>query len=243
MLVMNAVEANNKGLRGRGGSKYCEPGPRVCCFWGLAVAAAMMTMPVKADNTNVSNATFIAGQYCDDTWRALSKVALAREDPDVERAEGVVNQLATALGSGSWHVIVFSDPELGWPVMALMGNRILVSKAFLDESDKNELGFVFAHEMGHVVLGHLTQRYAVLMADAGGRVTRWTQVTRYARKEWVLFRKEEYEADRFGFSLAAKAGFDARAGASSALARLTPDPQHPTPAERLSALGLTNKGN
>lgn len=215
--------------------------PLTCC---VALATAMLTMPARADvSGNASNALFIAGQYCDDTWRALSKVAIAPEDPDVERAESIANRLAAALGNGPWRVIVFSYPNVGWPVMALLGNRILVSKDFIDDSNDDELGFVFAHEMGHVVLGHLPQRYAALIADAGGDVTRWTQVVRYASQEWPLYRREEFEADRYGFVLAAKAGFDASAGAHTALLHLTPDPQHPTADERLSALGLSTVRN
>ncbi|MFM0105466.1 M48 family metalloprotease [Paraburkholderia rhynchosiae] len=199
----------------------------------------MLSMPATADvSGNVSDAAFIAGQYCDDTWRALSKLAIAPGDLAVERAGHIANRLSAALGNGPWHVLVFSYPKLGWPVMALMGNRILVAKEFVDDSNDNELAFVYAHEMGHVALGHLPQRYAALIADAGGAVTRWTQVTRYAREEWALFRQEELEADQFGFALAARAGFDAKAGADSALSHLTPDPQHPTPEARLSALGL-----
>ncbi len=125
-----------------------------------------------------------------------------------------------------------------WPVMALMGNRIAVAKEFVDDSNDDELGFVLAHEMGHVALGHLPQRYAALIADAGENVTRRTQLTRFAKREWPLYRREEFEADRFGLLLAAKAGFQARAGAYTALTHLLPDPQHPAPQERLAALGL-----
>lgn len=204
----------------------------------------MLVMPAMADSpTSMTNATFIADQYCNDTWRALSTAAIAQGDPDTERAERIVGRLAAAADVGPWRIIVFSYPQVGWPVMALMGNRILVSREFMDDSGDNELGFVFAHEMGHVVLGHLPQRYAALIADAGGDVIRWTQVARYAKLEWPLYRKEEFEADRYGYTLAAKAGFDARAGAYIALSHLTPDPQHPTPEERLSALGLKGAGN
>ncbi|HEX7935773.1 MAG TPA: M48 family metalloprotease [Paraburkholderia sp.] len=210
----------------------------------VALVAAVLAMQAQAgDKTNAANANIIAEQYCDDTWKAISTVALAPGDPHIDRARRIANRLSAKLGDGDWRVIVFSYPKLGWPVMALMDNRIVVSKEFLDDSNDDELGFVFAHEMGHVVLGHLPQRYAALITDAGGDVTRWTQLTRYARQEWPRYRTEEFEADRFGFALAARAGFDAGAGAYTALAHLVPDPQHPTPDERLSALGLTGAGD
>ncbi|WP_207005160.1 M48 family metalloprotease [Trinickia mobilis] len=209
-----------------------------------ALVAALLAISAQAAvSTNVADANFIAEQYCDDTWRAISTVAVAPGDPDIDRAKRIVSQLSDTLGDGDWQVVVFSYPRLGWPVMALMGSRVVVSKEFVDDSNDDELGFVFAHEMGHVILGHLQQRYAALIADAGGRVTRWTQLARYARQEWRLYREEEYQADKFGFALAGKAGFDAKDGAYTALSHLMPDPQHPTPDERLSALGLSAARN
>ena len=53
-----------------------------------------------------------------------------------------------------------------------------------------------------------------------------------------LMREQEYEADRFGLSLAQMAGFDAVAGARAVLSRLGRDEMHPDPADREAALGI-----
>ena len=206
-------------------------------YAGSDSAVPQSTAVAKSASASGLSPEAIAQQYCDDTWDAVLTVAVKPDDPDIARAEAIVVRLATALNKGPWKVVVFSYPKM-WPVMALTGNRILVSKEFMDDSDDNELGFVFGHEMGHVILGHLKQRYAALIADAGGNVTNWKQVTKFAKQEWPLYRQEEYQADKFGFNLAAKAGFDAKAGAYTALSHLDEDPQHPAPDDRIAALSI-----
>lgn len=203
----------------------------------IVVACLLAQARVDAASPAV-DATAMAAQYCDDTWRALSAVAVPSTDPSVARTQKIIDRLGNALARGPWRVEVFSYPKLDWPVMALMGNRILISREFVAASDDAELGFILAHEMGHVVLGHMTQRFAALIADSGGTATTWKAAAHFAGRERSLYQQEEYEADKFGFALEAKAGFDAETGAYDALSHLQADPQHPSPADRIAALSL-----
>ena len=88
----------------------------------VAAMLAMLAMPAMADSsTSVATATYIARQYCDDTWRALSTVAIAQGDPDIDRPERIVSRLTATVDDGLWGVIDFLYPHVSRPVMTLMG--------------------------------------------------------------------------------------------------------------------------
>ncbi len=122
--------------------------------------------------------------------------------------------------------------------------------------NEDELAFVLAHEVAHVLQRHhyrvvLRQRLAETAAknlqaatgDAGNTALSQASAQIYARG---LDKNSEFEADRLGVELMARAGYDpaASVGVLERLQRLKgDDPRaellfstHPSPAERLDTL-------
>jgi len=199
--------------------------------FGTSAAPAFATPPTF-------QATALATKYCDDTWKALNTIAVPVSDPSGMRVKGIVDRLADTLGAGPWRVVVFSYADVGWPAIALLGNRIVVQKAFADEHTDAELAFIMAHEMGHVELGHIPERFQALLEASGNTATTWQQASKFTHTQMPLYREEEFEADKFGLKLATSAHFDAQHGAASALSHLREDAEHPAPHDRISALSL-----
>jgi predicted Zn-dependent protease len=116
----------------------------------------------------------------------------------------------------------------GAAAFSLPGGYIFLDIALIDLSgrDPNELAFVVAHEMAHVIRRHALDRW---VAGAGIQVMA-TLISRGALGAWwrengsrllrnAYDRQQEYEADAFGARLAGAAGFDP-AGAVRLLGRL-----------------------
>jgi len=100
---------------------------------------------------------------------------------------------------------------------ALPDGSIFVTQPLLDlcDGDEAEAAFFLGHEMGHVILRHAAEKYAVdavLTATRGGALANKLLGTGYSREQ-------EREADREGVRLAAEAGFEP-AGAIRALRKL-----------------------
>ncbi len=83
----------------------------------------------------------------------------------------------------------------------------------------DELAFVLAHEIGHVLYGHAIERIAAntavslaqRMAPAGGGLAGWLAHTGTRFLETAYSRNQELEADEFAVRLAAAAGYDPQA--------------------------------
>lgn len=151
----------------------------------------------------------------------------------------------------TWHLMVSRDPkEAAW---SLAGGRLCISEPFIESEHltDDELAFVLAHEMGHVVLQHDNQSLTVAR-QMMPRNIRATPDDVYAMMDFSLgfvmqlepeMRAEEFEADYAGVIIESIAGFDPH-GAATFMQKLgaeeTPGVRmvetHPEAAERLARI-------
>ncbi|MES2185442.1 MAG: M48 family metalloprotease [Pseudomonadota bacterium] len=159
-----------------------------------------------------------------------------------------------------WTFIVLDDP--GFNAFAAPGGYVLVTRGLIDRTrDEAELAGVLAHEISHVTQKHHLQAVrksaqmglaAQLVASqintdrAGGFIS--AQLLALTRNLYSkgLSQDDEFEADRLGVALAARAGFDPY-GLPSVVQQLTMVPSsdqlfaltfstHPAPQARLDRL-------
>jgi predicted Zn-dependent protease len=112
---------------------------------------------------------------------------------------------------------------------ALPGGFIFVARSLVDlcERDRDELAFVLAHEMAHVIRRHAIDRLlqqnvvsALALASPGrGALTSWIRQVGFQALARAYSRDQEFEADELGLRLMRAAGFDP-AGAFRLLQRL-----------------------
>jgi predicted Zn-dependent protease len=119
-----------------------------------------------------------------------------------------------------WTFAVLDDP--GFNAFAAPGGYVFVTKGLVDRVDEAELAGILAHEITHVTHKHHLQALAVkarsglaarliasrLRNDPGAAVS--AQVLAMGRDLYArgLDRSDEFDADREGVALAARAGFD-----------------------------------
>lgn len=113
--------------------------------------------------------------------------------------------------------------------MALPGGFIYISRPLLDlcRNDSDELAFILAHEMAHVVRGHASKRFITSVAANaisrarihGGAAHRAVRDMLLKVMERGYSQGQEFEADDFAVRLMHAAGMDHRAGAK-ALAKI-----------------------
>ncbi len=178
---------------------------------------------------------------------------------DSASAQKYVNLVGSTLGQHSlgdhkWRFGLITTESIN--AFAAPGGFVLVTSGLVKSlHSEDELAFVIAHEMAHVLRGHhykvvlrqkLAQQAAQSLQSTGvGVDAALSQASAeiYARG---LDKGAEFEADRVGVELMARAGYDP-AAAVGVLERLYSikgnDPRaellfstHPSPAERLDAL-------
>lgn len=156
-----------------------------------------------------------------------------------------------------WTFGVLDDP--GFNAFATPGGYIFVTRGLLDRMrSEAELAGVLAHEIGHVLKKHhlnAVQKNAgvallgdFLSASGKGNTEARNALMNVGRKLYAsgLDKGDEYEADRLGVVIAARAGYDAY-GLPSVLQTLQGKSAsdsdftllfktHPLPAERIEAL-------
>jgi beta-barrel assembly-enhancing protease len=148
------------------------------------------------------------------------------------RALGVLNEVGSRLTAGATKgpPFRFEAYEAAEPnAFALPGGFIFASgsiiKLCLLQSDSpagqraDQLAFVMAHEIGHVLHRHAIQRIAAntavsvvrRVAPAGGALGAWLASTGIRFLETAYSRNQELEADEFAVRLSAAAGYDPQA--------------------------------
>jgi predicted Zn-dependent protease len=157
-----------------------------------------------------------------------------------------------------WTFAVLDDP--GFNAFAAPGGFVFVTKGLVDRVDEAELAGILAHEITHVTRRHHLQALGAkaraglatqaltsrLRNDLGGAVS--AQMLSLGRNLYAsgLDQSDEFEADREGVALAARAGFDPY-GLPAVLQQLrtaAPDnplftltlSTHPAPQQRLEQL-------
>lgn len=183
------------------------------------------------------------------------------DDPELQSYVGKVGMIVAAQGERSslpWRFVVVDTPSIN--AFAMPGGVVMVTQGLyqLLESE-DELAAVLGHEIAHVQRQHhfkvmQQQRLVGAMSDAAAsQVTVDNELvdTLWSRATEVMVRgldkSAEYEADRDGMVLAARAGYDSAAllgvlekigagaarGGDAALLYST----HPAPSARFAALG------
>jgi predicted Zn-dependent protease len=141
---------------------------------------------------------------------------------------------------------------------ALPGGFIFIARSLvhLCNRNKNDIAFVLAHEMAHVIRRHAIERLLqqkvvnalTLVSPAGGALTSWIRKVGLEGLARAYSQEDEFEADELGVLLMRAAGFDP-AGAIRMLQCLgeldrSPDPlglnrylsTHPPIEERVNRL-------
>ncbi len=176
-----------------------------------------------------------------------------RADPAVQALlDEILAQLSDYVANRTHRFEVTALADAKRAAFALPGGYLFVSTALVDMSgrDRDELAFVVAHEMAHVIRRHAIDRWltdkaltAVSMATPATR--RLSPLIRRLGMDGLskaYSRQQEDEADELGVKLAAAAGFDPE-GAIRALHRFeTADVRfaffstHPPTADRIRRL-------
>lgn len=171
-----------------------------------------------------------------------------------------VQQMGAALAArvmNKHYVFTFAISEGGEPnAFALPGGFIFISRSLLEMCrwDRDEIAFVLAHEIGHVVKGHAIERMmntglinaASRALPAAGAVVAWVKRVGIKALHSAYSQDNEFEADAFGLKLVSATGLDPQ-GAVRMLERLqaiSSDPQglgeyfatHPPTADRIMAI-------
>jgi len=166
----------------------------------------------------------VAARAYDARLRALA--AAGRLDGDtqlLDRARRLVGQLARAVQVEVPHAAgidwqVHTCRGCGENAAAVAGGKLMLGQEFIASlaASDDELAFLLAHEMAHVLAEH-TREFASAaryFAD-NGRNRRYEDVQRELDESFVLNRRmaalyaqQELEADYIGLILGARAGFD-----------------------------------
>ena len=207
----------------------------------VCTALAIACSEVRADDVVARSARY-SQDYANDMTEAVTAIALPPNSPQWTRVNRIVARLGAALGQSDWTVIIFQEARMprhmDVPAFAIPGRRIAVSDWEVLVLSDDTLAFMLAHEMGHVELGHQNQIWELIMKQTGLHPRTWTDLAKHASVAASLARSQEYEADKFGFTLAQNAGFDAAQGARALFANLPRDDMHPSPLSREAALGI-----
>lgn len=223
----------------------------VCVMMLAAIGCAPARKPVPLGTVPTPPMTHgIDEQEGQKTLAELSQqYRLSSNDAQKDRLELLVARLAAAAGASNetpWHITLFEAPQIK-NAAATRGNFLFVWSGLLEylRSDE-ELAVVLAHELGHILAGHVMPDPAEIanrtVAQVGGAITSGIvgsssrvgvagdlagQLAQMALEALVVNpgqRQLETEADEVGLFLLAKAGFDPD-GAINFWERVQNDPE------------------
>lgn len=141
-------------------------------------------------------------------------------DPDANATTGR-HDMAPKLGRKEWNLLVVNDEKVV-NAMAAPGTVVVFTGILPVAKDEQGLAAILGHEIGHVVARHTAERYSyskVLIAFAWiaemiGLPYGFGDILTTLLMELPHSRKQEYEADKIGLKLSAKACFDPAAAPS-----------------------------
>jgi len=150
-----------------------------------------------------------------------------------------VGEQLTAVVRNRLHRFQMTSVKVDRPTaFALPGGFIFVARSLvhLCERDRDEVAFVLAHEMAHVIRRHAIDRLlkqkvvsaAALVSPGRGALALWLRQVGSQWLERAYSREDEFEADELGLLLMRAAGFDP-AGAIRVLQRLGERDRSPDP--------------
>ena len=174
-----------------------------------------------------------AQQYLQMMKQAASQNALAGKDhPQLRRLRAIAQKtIVHALGwnpraaNWNWEVNLIGSKQIN--AFCMPGGKIAFYSGILDglKLTDDEVATVMGHEVAHALREHARERIgknaatgvgATLLSQALGLGQLGQTVTNYGAQLLTLqfSRSDESEADLVGMELAARAGFDPRAGVS-----------------------------
>jgi predicted Zn-dependent protease len=165
-----------------------------------------------------------------DMAAALLEETPCDSDRTIQALVDEVGGRLTAVVRNRLHRFQMTSVKADQPTaFALPGGFIFVagSLVHLCHRDRDEVAFVLAHEMAHVIRRHAIDRLlkqqfmsaAALVSPGKGALALWLRQVGFQWLERAYSRDEELEADELGLLLMRAAGFDP-AGAIRALQRL-----------------------
>ena len=168
-------------------------------------------------------------QYSQMTRQAAQQRALLPDNhPQVERLRQIAADLLPhtikfneRAKDWAWEVNVFRSPQIN--AFCMPGGKIAFFTGILEQLKLNddEVAMIMGHEMGHALWEHARERAGKNMAVGAGRVVAgmlFGQVGDLlgagasSLANLKFSRNDELEADLIGMELAARAGYDPRAG-------------------------------
>lgn len=175
-------------------------------------------------------------QYLQIQKQAAGKQALLpRDHPEVQRLQVIARKIIPhALAwnpraqDWKWSVILIRSPQIN--AFCMPGGKIAFFTGILDQLQltDDEVAMIMGHEVAHALREHARERMAKGMATEGGArvlgavLSAWLgidpQLTDTAARGGASLarlsfsRSDETEADLVGMELAARAGYDPRAG-------------------------------
>ena len=154
-----------------------------------------------------------------DMAAVIHEQAHCDTDAEVQAfVEGIGQQLAQSVSNKLHRFRVTTVVEDHPTAFALPGGFIFVARSLVDLCDNNrdEMAFVLAHEMAHVIRRHAINRLlrqtalsaASLASPGRGWLAPWIRRVGLQWLERAYSREEEFEADALGAILMRAAGFD-----------------------------------
>jgi predicted Zn-dependent protease len=139
-------------------------------------------------------------------------------DPQTARVLEEIGNRLSACVANRLRSFRFDAFQSGQPnAFALPGGFIFVSRPILElcQWDKDQIAFVLAHEMAHVVRGHVIERIvansavsiAARAAPVSGALGAWLHSVGLRFLETAYSRDQELEADNLGVRLVIAAGY------------------------------------
>ena len=187
---------------------------------------SIFTKLVSAERVENSSAL----QYDQMTRQAYQKRALLDEnDPKVQRVRRIFKDLYPhtfkfneRAKDWKWEVNVLASPSIN--AFCMPGGKIAVFTGILDKLNLNddEVAMIMGHEMGHALWEHARERTAKTnLTSVGSRIIggllfgqagEMIGAAGSSLAALKFSRNDETEADLIGLELAARAGYDPRAG-------------------------------
>ena len=155
--------------------------------------------------------------------RDMAAVVLEETPRDPDRAtQALLDEIGGRLAAvvrNRLHRFQMTAIETGGPTaFALPGGFIFVSRSLVELCNRNQddIAFVLAHEMAHVIRRHAIERLlqqkvvsaVALVAPARGTLASWIRKVGFQGLERAYSRDEEFEADELGALLMRAARFD-----------------------------------
>ena len=203
-------------------------------FYKLGRAAASKTRKIKwmwssltGDESEAISAEYGVGREMAAVVREQSG---ENADPALRQLlDQVTPQLASVVRNRRHRFEVDLVRDQAPTAYALPGGFIFITQSLTElcQRDQDEVAFVIAHEMAHVVRRHAINRVlrqtaysaASMLVPGRGTVAPWLRQVGVRWLERAYSHDQEYEADALGCLLARSAGFDPQ-GATRLLRRL-----------------------